>query len=145
WLDAFQNSSEAVIARIFDLRRFLNIALVPVHPLPPCTLRSKSGSTDPGNLRPATLRFGARSGVGANRSKIRCKVPSLWPSEARKHKTFLSSNSHDRVRRSLLRGIRFLASIQETCRYWLLRNQLRIRVEHLARRQTGPNQDELRR
>src|SRR6266705_6977429 len=85
------------------------------------------------------------SSAGAGLLNSRCTVPSLVPNEARKRKTFLCSNPNDRVRRSLLRGIRFLISIQETCRHWLLRNQLRTEVEHLARRQRGPNRDELRR
>ena len=85
------------------------------------------------------------SSVGSSLLNSQCTVPSLVSNEARKRKTFLCSDPNDRVRRSLLRGIRFLASIQEIYRHWLLRNQLRIQVEYLARRQRGPNRDELRR
>src|SRR5262245_19681492 len=81
--------------------------------------------------------------VGSGSSAVGAIV-SVTTSPARKRKTFLSSNSNDRVRRSLLRRIRFLTSIEETCRHWLLGNQLRIKVEHLARRQRAPNRDELR-
>ena len=85
------------------------------------------------------------SSAGASLLNSQCTVTGLVSNEARKRKTFLCSNPNGRVRRSLLRGIRFLVSIQETCRHWLLGNQLRIKVEHLARRQRGPNRDELRR
>src|SRR5919108_5957757 len=81
--------------------------------------------------------------AGASPSNSQCTVPSLISNEARKRKTFLRFNPNDRVRRSLLRGIRFLASIQEICRHWLLGNRLRTEVEHPARRRRGPNRDEL--
>src|SRR6266481_7437713 len=85
------------------------------------------------------------SSAGASRLNSQCTVTGLVSNYARKRKTLLCSNPNDRVRRTLLRGIRFPVSIQETCRHWLLRNRLRIKVEHLARRQRGPNRDELRR
>src|SRR5256885_2825370 len=85
------------------------------------------------------------SSAGAGLLNSQCTVTGLVSNEVHKRKTFLCSNANDRVRRSLLRGIRFPASIQETCSHWLLRNQLRIRVEYLARRQRGPNRDERRR
>src|SRR5207244_2588486 len=115
--------------------------------------------------------------AGASLLNSQCTVTGLVPNEARKHKTFLCSNSNDRVRRSLLRGTvtglvsneahkrkiflcsnpndcvrldllsgtRFVISTLEICRHSQLGNQLRIKVEHLARRQRGPNRDELRR
>src|ERR1700704_1696047 len=85
------------------------------------------------------------SSAGASLLNSQCTVTGLVPNEARKRKTAVCANPDGRVRRSLLRGIRFPASIQETCRHWLLRNQLRTEVERLARRQRGPNRAELRR
>src|SRR6267154_5474624 len=85
------------------------------------------------------------SSAGASLLNSQCTVTGLVSNEARKRKTSVCANPNGRVRRSLLRGTRFLISIQETCHHWLLRNRLRIKVEHLARRQRGPNRDELRR
>ena len=85
------------------------------------------------------------SSAGASLLNSQCTVTGLVSNKARKRKTFLCSNPNDRVRGSLLRGIRSAASTLEICRHWLLRNQLRIKVEHLARRQRDPNRDELRR
>src|SRR5882724_810322 len=85
------------------------------------------------------------SSAGASLFNSQCTVTGLVLNEARKRKTSVCANPNGRVRRSLLRGIRFLASIQETWRHWQLRNQLRIKVEHLARRQRDPNRAELRR
>src|SRR6266853_2187171 len=83
------------------------------------------------------------AGVGLLNSQS--TVTGLVSNEARKRKTSVCANPNGRVRRSLLRVTRFLISIRETCRHWLLRNQLRTEVEHLARRQRAPNRDELRR
>ena len=83
--------------------------------------------------------------AGASLLNSQCTVTGLVSNEARKRKTFLCSNPDDRVRRSLLRGIRFLISILEICHHSPLGIQLRTEVEHLARRQRGPNRDELRR
>ena len=85
------------------------------------------------------------SSVGSSLLNSQCTVTGLVSNEARKRKTFLCSDPNDRVRRSLLRGIRFLASIQEIYRHSQLGSRLRTQVEHLARRQRGPNRDELRR
>src|SRR5438046_2902992 len=85
------------------------------------------------------------SSAGASLLNSQCTVTGLVSNEARKRKISVCANPDGRVRGSLLRGISFPASIQEICRYSQLRNQLRIEVEHLARRQRGPNRDELRR
>ena len=85
------------------------------------------------------------SSAGASLLNSQCTVTGLVSNEARKRKTSVCANPNGRVRRSLLRGIRFPASIQETWRRWPLRSRLRTEVEHLARRQRGPNRDEFRR
>ena len=46
------------------------------------------------------------SSAGASLLNSQCTVTGLVPNEARKRKTFLCSNPNDRVRRSLLRGLR---------------------------------------
>ena len=85
------------------------------------------------------------SSAGASLFNSQCRVTGLVLNEARKRKTSVCANPNGRVRRSLLRGIRFPASIQETYRHWLLRSRLRTEAERLARRQRGPNRNELRR
>src|SRR5712664_2189364 len=85
------------------------------------------------------------SSVDLSLLNSQCTVTGLVSNEARKRKTFLCSDPNDRVRRSLLRGTRSLISTQEIYRHSQLGSRLRIKVEHLARRQRGPNRDELRR
>src|SRR3989442_11966955 len=85
------------------------------------------------------------SSAGASLLNSQGTVTGLVSNEARKRKTSVCANPNGRVRRSLLRGIRFLISIQETCRRAQLGSRLRTEVGHLARRQRAPNRDELRR